>query len=346
MPENTQLAEQAPRGPLVTFQEILEANKVQIARALPRHLSAERMIRTALTILKGNKKLLECTADSVGGCVVQAAELSLELSGPLGQCYMVPYWSKERHCRVATFQVGYRGLMDLAYRSGRVLSMAVRVIHANDTYRITYGTQARLDHAPVLGDRGPPIAYYAVMHLKGGVYDFEVMSLQEIEEHRNAHAKGFDKADSPWATAFDEMAKKTPLRRLAKRAPMSVDLTRAAVLDEYGEAGVDQKLGNKLLVNMDQPEQLPTGRQRLQRNGSADTPAAPAEVIDAAPALPENHLAEDILDRIVGAESEEELADAVQGVSRYERELGEHYGRVVEAYRKRRGELGLPVVNP
>jgi recombination protein RecT len=236
-PENGQRP--AAARPVDTLRGLLDRSKGQIAAALPKHLTAERMVRVALTAFQRTPALQECSPLSVVAAVVQAAELGLELSGPLGQAYLVPYWNKNTGQKEAQFQVGYRGLIDLAYRSGRVANITAHVVYRNDRFRFAYGTRPFIEHLPTLEATGEPVAVYAVTHFKGGAIDFEVMSVAQVEAHRQRYSKQRSK-DSPWETAWQEMAKKTVLRRLAKRAPVSVEMQRAAAADEQAEFGVAQ----------------------------------------------------------------------------------------------------------
>lgn len=216
-----------------------EKGLVQKIRAsLPRNLPPERLIRQTLSLCEQNPGLLDCTPTSIFDGIVRAAELGLELSGPLGHAYLVPRRNTRKGCQEATFQIGYRGLIALAYRSGRVRALHLRVVHENEPFRIRMGTIPGIDHAPVL-DRpaGAPVAYYAYAELDGGGSDFEVMSRPQAEEHRDRYAARKGKG-SPWEEQFDEMALKTVARKLCKRLPMASEMVEAVVRDEYDDAGV------------------------------------------------------------------------------------------------------------
>lgn len=251
-------------NPVATLRTLLDRSRSQLAMALPKHLTADRMIRVAVTAVQRTPSLLECSPLSIVGCVMQAGELGLELSGPLGQAYMVPRWNSKARCKEACFQIGYRGLVALAFRSDRVSFFNAHDVREKDAFDFEYGTRQRLIHKPALGDRGNPIAYYSVFRLKDGAADFEVMSLAEIEAHRDRFSQKPKFGEWVWETSFDEMAKKTPLRRLAKRAPISIELTQAASLDEYGEAGVNQDLARSLGIQHEDAGP-PLGRQSVRR---------------------------------------------------------------------------------
>ena len=224
----------------------------QVSRALPAKLglTAERMIRQVITLVQVNPELLECSHTSILAGLIQASQLGLELSGVLGQAYLVPRWDKRRQCKEAVFQTGYRGLINLAYRSNRVLLFTAREVYARDHFRAVYGSNALLEHVPDLGaEPGLPTAYYALVKLRGGECDFEVMSRSRVEQH----AARFATTTAIWQNHFDEMAKKTCCRRLAKHCPISVDYQSASILDEYGEAGVGQGV----------PEQRPSRSEQV-----------------------------------------------------------------------------------
>src|ERR1700733_6279801 len=210
---------------VVTRQEMrgeLEKSKSQIAMALPRHMHPAKMIRSALTLWNLTPELQKCSAQSVVACVIRAAELGLELSGPLGQAYMIPF-AKE-----ATLVVGYRGLLRLAHNTGMVSYLNAHEVCERDLFEYQYGSE-----------------------------DFEVMSVQKIHQHKEQYSKGWKRTDSPWQTAFDEQAKKTVLRRLCKRVPLSPELQFLAAPAPEAE---------------DEP--LPS---MLQRPASMQLPEPPAE---------------------------------------------------------------------
>lgn len=216
-----------------TIREMLDKSKDQIALALPKHLDADRMLRIAMTSIQQNPKLMECTPKSLIAAVIEAAQLGLEPDGILGRAYLVPY--KVKGELRAQLQIGYRGFIDLAYRSGRVNSIYAHPVFEKDHYEIQLGLEPRLVHIPAEGDRGKLVAAYAVVKLKEGDPDFEWMWMSDIEKIRRS-SKAAD--DGPWQTHPEEMARKTPIRRLAKRIPLSTDFVRAGVLDEYVDAGV------------------------------------------------------------------------------------------------------------
>lgn len=152
-----------------------------------------------------------------------SAQLGLE-PGPLGEAYLVPFGRK------VTFIAGYRGLIKLAWQSGQVRTISAHVVREGDEFSFSYGLNPDLHHRPALRDRGVAVAAYAAATLTNGGSAFEVMALDEVERVRG---RSQSSKAGPWVTDWDEMARKTPLRRLAKWLPLSTTLlARAVQLDE------------------------------------------------------------------------------------------------------------------
>lgn len=228
---------------------LLEKAKPQIAVALPRHLSADRMLRIAMTSIRRTPTLLACTQQSLLGAVMQAAQLGLECDGVLGHAYLVPFKG------VVQLIVGYKGLIDLARRSGQLSTIFARIVYSKDQFEYAYGLTERLEHIPSgETDPGEVLAVYAVARLKDGGTQFEVMTRAEVDAIR---ARSQAKDSGPWVTDFAEMAKKTCLRRLCKMLPASVELSRAVALDERADIGLSQQLEDVI----DVPDAQPTNKK-------------------------------------------------------------------------------------
>ena len=220
------------------LQDLLTKMVPQLKMVLPRHLTPERLVRIALTAIKSQPKLLQCDKYSILKAIMEAAQLGLEPDGLLGHAYLIPYWNSKKNCYEAQLQVGYRGFLDLARRSGQVSHIFAQVVYEKDHFKFAYGTNPNLEHVPAAAaDRGKKIAAYAIAYLTDGRTPFEVMYRDQIEKIREMSKRATEE-DSPWNTHEDEMWRKTVIRRLAKYLPLSPELTRAAVLDEYREMGI------------------------------------------------------------------------------------------------------------
>ena len=221
-PSNTTAVVMKPQE---KFRSLLERMKGELAKALPRHLTPDRMIRLALTVYGRDSKLQQCSPDSALVAVVQAAQLGLELDPILGHAYLIPRKG------VATLLVGYRGYLELARRSGQVSQFYAHVVHERDSFSFSYGTNLHLEHVPADGDAGPPVKVYAFLRLKDGSFDLEVIPWSKVLMMQAEHGKN----GGPWKTHLEEMARKSAIRALAKRCPLSAEFQRAADF----EAGLD-----------------------------------------------------------------------------------------------------------
>lgn len=237
----------AERG-LTTVRGMLEKMKSQIEAALPRHMTPDRLIRTAMTSVQKNPKLLECHPVTLIGAIVQCAQLGLEPDDGTGKAYLIPFWNNKKGRLEAQFMAGYRGLVDLARRSGQITRFDARVVKEGDTFDYEFGLQPKLVHKPsTLPERMKQATtyVYAVGFFKdGGEPQFDVMTIAEVEAIRK---RSKAKDSGPWETDYDEMAKKTVVRRISKMLPSSPELQQAVTLDERADRGLPQDLG--LLVD-------------------------------------------------------------------------------------------------
>lgn len=195
----------------------------EIAKALPSVITPERFTHIALTALSSNPNLAGCSQNSFLGALMQAAQLGLEPNTPLGQAYLIPYGGD---CQ---FQLGYKGILDLVHRSGDVSTVGAYVVYENDNFEYAYGLEPVLIHKPAMRDRGDAVAYYAYYKTKDGGFGFEVMSRDDVEKHARRFSKAY--GSGPWKNHFDEMAKKTVLKKVLKYAPVKTDFARAIETD-------------------------------------------------------------------------------------------------------------------
>lgn len=204
--------------------------KTQIAKALPSVITPERFIRMTMTAAAGNEKLKQCTPQSFIGAALTAAQLGLEPNTPLGQAYLIPYG------KTCQFQIGYKGLLDLANRSGLLKNVTAQIVYENDEFEFEFGLEPKLKHKPAMSDRGEAVWVYATYHLTNGGYNFEVMSMDEVREFARKKSKTFN--NGPWQTDFEAMAKKTVLKRVLKYAPLKSE-TASAVAQDGGTFDLD-----------------------------------------------------------------------------------------------------------
>lgn len=225
------------KRPLETLRELLWQNRAYFSRVLPKHLPAERLIQVALAAAGRDDGLLACTPTSVLRSMMIAAQLGLDPSGVLGSGYLVPFRNNKTGRMEAQFIAGYRGLLDLARRSGEVVGAEAHVVYERDQFTFSFGIVPEVKHVPFLGDdRGQPLAAYAIVRLRTSpTPQIEIMSKAQIEKVRQASQA---KNAGPWQTWWDEMARKSVLRRALKYAPLSADAIIALAVEERAEEGV------------------------------------------------------------------------------------------------------------
>lgn len=225
-------------SPVKAMGDLLKRMHTQIEKALPSVITPERFTRIALTAYSRNEKLQECTPESFLGSMMQAAQLGVEPNTPLGQAYLIPY--RNKGVMEVQFQLGYRGMIDLAYRSGEVQNIQAHEVYENDTFEYELGLEPKLKHIPALKDRGNVILYYAVFKLTNGGVGFEVMSKEDVEAFAKKKSKTY--GTGPWQSDFDAMAKKTLVKRLLKFAPLKSDFVRAVTADETIKSGISENM--------------------------------------------------------------------------------------------------------
>lgn len=242
-------------NPSQTIAAYLKKMERQIAEALPKHMSIERLSRIALTTIRTNPKLLECSIPSLMGAVMQSAQLGLE-PGLIGHCYIIPY-GKE-----ATFIIGYKGMIDLARRSGNIQSIAAHEVYENDFIELTYGLEENLKHVPWFlrkdekpTDSGKVVGAYMVAKFNDGGHFIHYMPISEIEAHR-----GRSKAakNGPWVTDYTEMCKKTVVRAGWKWLPISVEIASAVTQDETTRKDITPSDDSFIDITPSQPDEQGT----------------------------------------------------------------------------------------
>jgi recombination protein RecT len=212
--------QQAARPSIAT---VIAQLQPEIARALPKHLDADRIARLALTLVRKDRNLAACTPESFAGALLTAAALGLE-PGVNGEAYLVAYKGE------CTLIVGYQGYAKLFYQSPLARNIDAHAVYEHDDFDYEYGLTPRLHHKPARGNRGDVIAYYAAATLSTGASAFVVLTPEECKSLRGGKvgASGQIKDPMRW------MERKTALRQLVKLLPKSAALSAAATADERG----------------------------------------------------------------------------------------------------------------
>lgn len=226
-------------SPNYAMKQLMIKMKGEITSALPTQLSSERFEKVALTAFNSNPKLQKCDPRTFIAAMMQSAQLGLEPNTALGLAYLIPY--EVKGINKVQFQIGYKGLLELANRSGKLKTLYAHEVRENDEFDIDYGLEQKLIHKPLLkGNRGNVIGYYAVYHLEPSGYNFVFMTYDEVLEHGKKYSKSFE--GGVWEKEFDSMAKKTVIKKLLKYAPLSIEMQKAIVFDESVKGSIDSDM--------------------------------------------------------------------------------------------------------
>ena len=223
----------------MSLTDMIKAMEPEIKRALPSVLTPERFTRMALSAVNNTPELAQCTPMSFIAALMNAAQLGLEPNTPLGQAYLIPYNNKKKGVSECQFQIGYKGMIDLAYRNERMQSIEAHTVYENDEFSYELGLNPKLLHRPVWDNRGDIVGFYAVFKLDNDGFRFEVMSRADIDNYASTYSRTYDSDYSPWRTNYESMAKKTVLKQLLKYAPMKADFKKAVSMDESTKLEID-----------------------------------------------------------------------------------------------------------
>lgn len=256
-----------PEGGII---EDITRMKAQLGLAMSNAITPEMLVRTAQTEIRKVPKLAHCSRASFYGALFDCAQLGL-MPGPLGHVYLIPYGTE------CTLVIGYKGLLELCYRSPRIESIEAHVVYEGDTFKQVMGLNPDLIHEPCPdpAKRGEITHAYAVARIKDmSIPRFEVMARVDIDgiRKRSASAKG---RTSPWDTDFGEMAKKTVLRRLVKTLPITTDIQNQINRDERITHVIERPDGTALLADYahaaDLPEPEEEAEEAQERAGATKT---------------------------------------------------------------------------
>lgn len=216
------VAQQQEQTAAPTIATFIARMQPEIARALPKHLDADRVARLALTAVRKDPNLQRCNPESFAGALLTAASLGLEIGN--GEAYLVPYGAE------CTFIPGYQGIAKLYWQHPLAEHLDAQAVYERDDFDYSYGLDPFLTHKPAHGERGQIVAYYACAKLKTGARSFVVLTPDEIKALRGGKvgpSKSFKGGDP-----MHWMERKTALRQLLKMLPKSTALVQALDADE------------------------------------------------------------------------------------------------------------------
>lgn len=261
MAQNNQQLEKIRAG-YVSIKDILTKNRDAISAALPKHINADTMLQVTLTTIRVNPKLAECEPKSMLTAILIASQFGLLPDGVTGQSYIIPYWNSKKGVLEAQLQIGYKGELELARRSGQVARVECNVVYEKDSFEYEFGLAPVLKFKPSTGgDRGKKLYIYALVMLKDGSPYFDVWTIGQIDDHRRRFSK---QPDGPaWTSSPDKMGKKTVLKQVLDYCPMSVEYQKANRFDDLAEGGQPQMLDIELSPDdftVSEAEEQPRGK--------------------------------------------------------------------------------------
>jgi recombination protein RecT len=242
-------------------ESLLQSKRDSIAAVATSGVDVDRLIKQAAIAAIETPQLGNCDRSSLVLSVARVCELGLDLSKTLGQAYLIPYGNK------ATLIIGYKGLIELAYRSGRVKMIDAREVRDGDTFSWTGGTSPSVHHEPApLGKRGDLIGVYCIIDMADGARKVEVMDKNEVEAIRRRSRSG---NSGPWQTDYSRMATKTVIRRACQQLPLSPQLKKAMEYD-----------GDRIDTHAEQPKRPSLADKLAGRDAGAEAPETPADQTD------------------------------------------------------------------
>lgn len=275
------------------FTAVVKGFKTQVEEALPAHLkkNADKYSRQAIMLFSQNPMLQQCSAITIISGLMTASALGLDLTPQLGQCYIIPYQNSKKTANgwektwEAQFQIGYRGTIALAQRSGEVLSIRADVVRERDDFNYSKGLYPTLEHRESLEeDRGEITHVYSVANFKNGGYAFEVWPIGKVVAHAKKFSKSYFKDEyqgrqktgnrvenpnSPWVKDFESMAKKTLIMAIWKFLPVSTELLLAGASDESVRSDIKELQSEKDIISL--PIQAQYDEQREEEQAPVET---------------------------------------------------------------------------
>lgn len=278
---STQIAVQQKKK-LDTMKGYILAKKDELFQALPKHVTPDRMLSVVMDNIRKNPDLLDCTPVSVLQCIADCSVLGLQPNSVLGHAYLVPFNNRKEGIKECQLIVGYKGLIDLARRSGTVSTVVMEVVYEGDEFDYGLGDDSYIHHHPsddIDREEKPITHVYAVVKLRDGGVQRKVWTKAKIDKHAKRYSKAYGKGyDSPWSTDYATMAKKTVIRDMINRGevPVSAELQTQTMREEIIEAqNWKQISASKPVASLDDLTERLTGNVEPQDSTTIDATTEP-----------------------------------------------------------------------
>ena len=175
--------------------------------------------------------------------MIKCSQLGLEPNNALGQAYLIPFKNNKKNRTDVQLIIGYRGMIDLARRSGHVVSINAQAVREGDEFEYEFGLEEKLVHRPGT-DRGEITYFYAYAKLTGGGHYFDVSTRADMD--KLMHSTQSRGKYGPWLEHYERMGMKSMIRKIFAYLPVSIEMAEAAAIDKQQDAGLDQSLDGVL----------------------------------------------------------------------------------------------------
>ena len=263
-----------------TLKDWIQDKRPEIAQALPKNWDVGRMEATLISALRANPNLAKCTPISFICAIMTAAQMGLKPNTPLGQCYIIPYWNSKIKRFEAQFQIGYKGILEMGYRTDVITEIYADKIKKGDYLDYQKGTEKYIHHREYpekweYDKKGELIIthYYAIYKtIKGGM-NFSIWPKDMVVKHMKRYSPAARKdAYSPWQTSDDLMSQKTVLKDVMRYAPIAEDDRRILAADETVKREISKDMLNVPAVYEFSPDDL-KGMDDVKFEGEEVPPA-------------------------------------------------------------------------
>lgn len=246
--------------------DLLRSVQSRVNQILPKVVDEKRFLQIVLEEFRKQPKLAKCSQESIVAAIVKCSREGLE---PGEECYLLPRWNKKINGYECCYQRGYPGILTLARRTGEFTNIRLGIVHENDEYELLEGTENKLTIRRSMKNRGAPLFYWASCRTSSGEADFEILTVEDAENHRDRFASTRDRKGNifgNWVDNFDSMAMKTVLIKLLKYKQKSYEkVNPTAGEGVYGVEGKD-------IYRMDYSQQaLPETATKMINHEVSDT---------------------------------------------------------------------------
>jgi len=263
------------RGEIQLFRDTLDNAKDQFLKALPPQIPVDKFTRTVMTAVQMQPSLLGGDRRSLIASCMKAAQDGLLVDGR--EAALVMFGDNVQYMPMVS------GIVKKLHQSGEIRDIAVHVAYEGDEFMYELGDCERIVHRPTFGDKGAPTFVYAIVHTTNGGTYREVMSYAQIEEIRMGSRSG---NRGPWKTHWAEMAKKTVLRRIAKRLPSSADMDSVMRHDDEAQRDLADAVSGQQEAAQGEPKPR-LSRLRASIAKATQVTDEPAEEVTDAAAVPD-----------------------------------------------------------